>query len=331
MTSRQFHDVTRRDAYATFLDGRIELGEGPPSARLSLLCGVYTIDGRSILVVNEPLSASEHALLAKENVPGWADCLVGASLLSGGVEAPLWIDVDVCVPADSDRAAAAFAAACALLDVRSHDANPVACLVRVLEHVLHVKASIRGGRWSGTVDDASEEERHVMSRWRFYRSLDTRFAVDADWGWAGWDGQAFRRFTHPYELVGSVPFDVVPIDGREIAVIHSPVTPEQRAQLTVTARPSWIDVVVTTSVTNADAAENVGIEVDSIEPADVDPAMIAAAVATAYRSHAILDGERTQCIVSVMNETLQVSVELEYGDPDDGLPPSFAVRTSPVK
>ena len=168
-----------------------------------------------------------------------------------------------------------------------------------------------------------------MSRWRYYRSLNTRFVLVDDWGWGGWNGHSFRRYKHPYKLTGNVPFDVVPIEGREIAVIHSPITPEQRAQLTATPRPSWIDVVVTSNLTDANTAANVRIDVDSVEPADVNPAMIAAAVATAYRSHGKVDGDRGHCVVGVMDEEIHVSIELGYGDPSDGLPPTFAVRTSP--
>jgi hypothetical protein len=143
-----------------------------------------------------------------------------------------------------------------------------------------------------------------------------------DWGWAGWDGHEFRRYKHPYELGGKLPFDVVPIEGREIAVVHSPITPDQRSQLLASRLPEWIDVLVTAH----EAGPNNRIEVESVKT-EVNPATIAAAVVTAYRSHGKIEGERADCVVDVMGEGISVSFELDYGDPNDGLPPTLTVRT----
>lgn len=327
MKTRQFHSVARRDAFATFVDGRLEFAEGRSRDHRPLPCSVYTIEARSILVVNEPMPPTERALLSTVRIPTWADVIVGASLLSDKREVSPWVDVEVLLPADSDHEAAAFAATCALVDHALHDGNALESVVRVRGDVFHVNAASRDGEWSGSVEDATPHERHMMSRRHFYPSLSTRFVIEHS-GWEGWDGHAFRRYEHPRDLVGNIPFTVVPIEGREVAVFHTPITPEQRAQLLATPRPSWIDVIVTSNPASADASADLQINVDLIEPPNLDPAMIAAATATAYRAHGIVKGERAECVVRVIAEEIHVSMELDYGDPDDGSPPTSAVRTS---
>jgi hypothetical protein len=322
--SREFRGVTRRNASGVFVDDRLELAAEAPRSPAWFPCGVYTIDGCAIVVVDEPLDVRQHEAVIRATVPAWATAVVGSILLSAETERPPPIEVDVLLPDGFGEAKAAFSAVCASYDDAFHDANPVDCLVRVGEHVLRVRAErdTRSAEWSGTVDEASEPERLEMKRWRLYRTVDTRP------GWGGWNQDGFRISTSsPYEVAGMVHFGILPLEGLEIAVFQDPLTPGQRAQLADAPRPPWIDVLAMSHLLTPSDAPNARIEVDLIQPPDVDRTTVAVAVAASYYLHGRFDVKLEDCIVHVIAETIHVTIEL---DADIGWR-TWSVRTRPVR
>jgi hypothetical protein len=322
--SREFRRVNRHSASGAFLDGRLELTEGAPRSSACFPCGVYTIDGASIVVVDEPRGLLEYEALASAAVPAWATAVVGSCLLSAETELPPRIEVEVLLPGSLEVAQAAFAAACASYDDGFHDANAVECLVRVNRRVLRVGAQrdTSSAEWSGTVDEANESEQQEMARWRLYRSVNTRP------GWGGWNQDGFRISTRsPYDVAEMLHFGILPLDGLEIAVFQDPLTHHQRAQLADAPRPGWIDVVAMSHLLTPSDAPVARIEVDLVEPPDADQTTVAVAVAASHHLHGRFDVEVEDCIVRVAGE--EISVTMESDQDLDGH--TWSVRTRPVR
>ena len=322
--SREFRGVVPHSASGAFVDERFELAEEPPRTPAWFPCGVYTIDGCAIVVVNEPMDLLQYEALANATVPAWATAVVGSTLLSAESERPPRIEVEVLLPDSLDEAQAAFSAACASYDDGFHDANPVDCLVRVSERVLRVRAErdARSAEWTGTVDEANEFERREMARWRLFRSVNTRP------GWGGWTQDGFRISTNsPYDVADMVHFGILPLEGLEIAVFQEPLTLEQRAQLADAPRPPWIDVLAMSHLLTPSDAPIARIEVDLIQPPDVDRTTVAVAVAASYHLHGRFDVELEDCIVRVTEDEIRVTME---SDTDiNGY--TWSVRTRPVR
>jgi hypothetical protein len=323
-SSQEFRRIDRRSASGVFLDGRLELTEGAPRSSEWFPCGVYTIDGGGVVVVDEPMDLLQQQALARGSVPGWATAVTGSALLSAETEVPPRIEVEVLLPGNLDEAQAAFASVCASYDDGFHDANPVDGLVRVGERVLRVRAQrdARSATWSGNVDEADGPGRREMARWRLYRSVDTR------WGWGGWNQDGFRISTaSPYDVADMVHFDILPLDGLEVAVFQEPLTPEQRGLLADAPRPPWIDVVAIAHLRTPGDALTARIEVDLVTPGDVDPTTVAVAVAASFQLHGRFDVEVEDCIVQVVDE--QISVRLTLDEDLDGH--TWSVRTRPAR
>jgi hypothetical protein len=322
--SREFRGVTRRSASGAFVDDRLELAAEAPRSSAWFPCGIYTIDGCAIVVLDEPLDVREHKALTRATVPAWATAVVGSILLSAESERPPRVEVDVRLPDSLGAAQAAFSAVCASYDDAFHDANPVDCLVRVGERVLRVKAErdTCSAEWSGTVDEASESERRDMARWRLYRTVDTRP------GWGGWNQDGFRISTRsPYDVAGMVHFGILPLEGLEIAVFQEPLTPRQRAQIAETPRSPWIDVLAMSHLLTPSNAPNARIEIDLVQPPDVDRTTVAVAVAASYHLHGRFDVELEDCIVRVIDEEIGVTMESDT----DINGHTWSVRTRPVR
>jgi hypothetical protein len=322
--SREFSRVTRRSASGVFVDERLELVEDAPRTNAWFPCGIYTIDGCAIAVVDEPMDLIQYEALAGASVPAWARAVVGSTVLSNELELPPRIEVEVLLPDSLDEAQAAFSAACASYDDSFHEANPVDCLVRVRERVFHVRAErdASSAEWSGTVDEANESARREMARWRLYRSVNTRP------GWGGWTQDGFRISTDsPYDVADMVHFGILPLEGLEIAVFQEPLTPEQRAQLADAPRPPWIDVLAMSQLLTPSDAPIARIEVDLIQPPDVDRTTVAVAVAASYHLHGRFDVELEDCIVRVLDEEIRVTMESET----DINRHTWSVRTRPVR
>ena len=272
--------------------------------------------------MNEPMDLLQYEALANATVPAWATAVVGSTLLSAEFERPPRIEVEILVPDSLDDAQAAFSAVCASYDDAFHDANPVDCLVRVRQRVLRVRAErdTRSAEWSGTVDEATESEQREMARWRLYRSVNTRP------GWGGWTHEGFRISTNsPYDVAKMVHFGILPLDGLEIAVFQEALTPEQRAQLADAPRPPWIDVLAMTHLLTPSDAPIAQIEVDLIQPPDVDRTTLAVAVAASYHLYGRFDVELEDCIVHVIDEEIRVAMESD----EDINGHTWSVRTRP--
>lgn len=321
-TNRQFHAVTRHTASGRFVDGRLELAADPPQSPEWFACGVYTVDGSQILVVDEPTDPEQYDALDKVTVPAWVTAVVGATVLSTDPGQPPLIELEVVRPDSLGEAQAAFAAACASYADAFGDSDPVDCLVRVGDRVLRVAGLAAGSaEWSGTVGPADESELAEMARWRLYRRAGAR------WGWGGWDQDGFRFSTaSPYDVADLALFGIRSLDGLEIAVFQNPLTDEQRAGLAEAPRPPWIDVVAASRLITPSAAQVARIRVDLVRPPDADPTTIAAAVALSFDLEGRFEVVPTDRVVDILGEQIHVAVESDV-DQDHQL--TWSVRTSP--
>jgi hypothetical protein len=323
-TSREFSRVTRRTVSGVFVDERLVLAEEAPRASAWFPCGGYRIDDQVIVVVDEPMDLLQHKAVANATVPAWASAVVGSTMLSGDLELSPRIEVEVLLPDSLGEAQAAFCAVCASYDDAFHRANPVDCLVRVNQRVLRVRAErdSRSAEWTGTVDEATEADQREMARWRLYRSVNTRP------GWGGWNQDGFLISTSsPYDVASMVHFGILPLDDLEIAVFQEPLSSEQRTQLADAPRPPWIDALAMTHLITPSDAPIARIEVDLLQPPDVDRTTIGVAVAASYQLHGRFDVELQDCIVRVIDEEIGVTVELD----DDINGHTWSVRSRPVR
>lgn len=301
--AREFRAVTRRPATGTFSDDRLELAQGDPCDATWFPCGVYTIGGDDIVVVNEPTTILQHAAVSSITTPSWATALIDATLLSPEGAHPPRIEIDVVHPADLDPAAAAFAAVGAAWDDGFHDDHPVDALVRIRHEVLRVRAAYEPvtGTWSGVASEATATERTEMARWRLYRSVNTRR------GWGGWNAEGFHFSTDsPYDVAYQVPYSVVPLDGLTVAVVTAPLTPVQSGQLLRTAPPAWIDVVALSRLMTTPDDVNARIAVDQLRPHHADPTLVGVAVAAAHELGGRFDVELDDCAVLVGDDEIHV-------------------------
>ncbi|MGN6110818.1 MAG: hypothetical protein ACTHU0_37295 [Kofleriaceae bacterium] len=203
---------------------------------------------------------------------------------------------------------AAFCAACGAYDEAFLTVLPIDCFARFGDHVYHVRAVQDGERWSGDVDLATPDQVADMAQWRYYPSVLPRR------GWGGWSPDGFQVSDHLYEVAGMVQFGIVPLDDLAIAVVQNPIEPAEREQLRCAARPPWIDVLVTSTLTGVDVDAAVArIDVDLVLPPNkAAPAELAAAVALSFHSHGRFDTEVTACFVHVLGEEIRVTCELDW-------------------
>jgi hypothetical protein len=189
------------------------------------------------------------------------------------------------------------------------------------DRVLRVLATrAPGPRWSGTVVDASADERRQAARRRLFGSVALRF------GWGGWDGGGFRWSERsPYDVAGLLPFLVVSVGDHHLAVIIDPVTPEQRAGLDAVALPLGTEALIIGQLTTPPDARTARISTELVRPG-IDPAATAAALAAGCYLGGRLDLEPEETVVRVAGEQLSVIME---SDVDEGVP-LWSFRTRPA-